>query len=123
MITEEMTALVPCPLCGGSKGYTLAKPHCDYKRFEVQCSVCGEPVTDCLAGNRRFDDEPPSSSTKADAAWNEAGAYAEGLRVSVIALREICRDAHDRLLRGASERELLATLTVGYGPGPYGRDE
>lgn len=34
-------------------------------------------------------------------------------------LRELCRHAHDRLLRGDSDRELLAILEVGYGPGPY----
>ena len=121
MITEEMTALVPCPLCGGSEGYSL-REGVTYRWWDVCCSSCGDQISECRA-DRRVALATTSKHANADAAWNSAGDYAEGLRVSVIALREICREAHDRLLRGASERELLATLTVGYGPGPYGGDE
>lgn len=142
-----MTELVPCPLCGGASGYTL-KNGSTYRWHYAYCASCGEVVAECCAGELRFEEEPPTTRTaEADTAWNEAGAYAEGLRVELDKLRagaetfrqfeslvigegawqrfqseivnvgaerdrlsELCRHAHDRLLRGDSDKELLDLL-------------
>ena len=76
-----MTALVPCPLCGGSKGYTTQEGT-TYRWLDLFCADCGDCVTDC-----RVDMPDPGS------AWNEAG---EGLRVR-------CQELEAALLRSESE--------------------
>lgn len=75
-----MTDLVPCPLCGGRSGYRLA-PGSTYRWWGVQCSDCGDQVTEC-SGDRRtqFDRPLPDRWSAADEAWNAAGQYAESLR-------------------------------------------
>ena len=109
-----MTELVPCPLCGGASGYTL-KNGSTYRWHYAYCASCGEVVAECCAGELRFEEEPPTTRTaEADTAWNEAGAYAEGLRVERDRLAELCRHVADRILRGDSDGELLKLLEEGY---------
>lgn len=83
-----MVDLVPCPLCGGEDGYALHSGS-TYRWYYVHCVSCGEVVAECLAGEHRFDDQPPATRIEnADEVWNQAGAYAEGLRVEVKRLKE-----------------------------------
>ena len=86
-----MTALLPCPLCGAQEGYTLIDGG-DYKRWSVQCMGCGEVLSEC---RRTYPDgEEETRSDQGDAAWNDAGAYAQSLRdataLAVAAERERC---------------------------------
>lgn len=86
-----MTALLPCPLCGAQEGYSLIDGG-DYKRWSVQCMGCGEVLSEC---RRTYPDgEEETRSDQGDAAWNDAGAYAQSLRdataLAVAAERERC---------------------------------
>lgn len=75
--TEAGSApLVPCPLCGAREGYHL-EPSNICRWWNVFCGACGSLVTECRSGPEKT---PPDRCAAADAVWNEAGAYAEGLR-------------------------------------------
>ena len=71
--------LVLCPLCGENKGYTLAEGS-TYRWWSVQCAGCGQEVTEARAD---YPAETTPRTTRADDGWNEAGAYAQGLRIEI----------------------------------------
>ena len=70
------TTLVPCPLCGAEKGYDLRHQH-ETGWLSVACAVCRQGITQVS--------EYIEFST--DAAWNDAGKYAQGLRDEIAKLR------------------------------------
>ena len=75
------TTLVPCPLCGAEKGYTLI----DYYRISsVACQACGQAVAEFMAALPTSED---AFIAAAPAAWNSAGAHAQGLRDEIARLR------------------------------------
>jgi hypothetical protein len=91
-----MTALVPCPLCGYSEGYYLREGS-TYRWWEVSCRACSDQVSECRA-DRDVSLTIECTHPRADAAWNEAGAYAEALRVACQLLID-CEDS-DPGMRG-----------------------
>ena len=74
------TILVPCPLCGTNKGYSL-KSGSTHRWWIPVCLGCAEPVSEC-----RSDPDLPHNALVpdrwglADDAWNSAGKHAQGLR-------------------------------------------
>lgn len=73
--------LVPCPLCGGQDGYSLAEGD-TYRHWGVWCAVCGSNVTECAADRKTAAGSAlPKRWPAADKAWNDAGAYANALRI------------------------------------------
>lgn len=78
------TPLVACPLCGSDSGYTLQNESLKFRWWRVLCNGCGAQVAECYGDGRRvpalgFVERPPT----ADAAWNDAGEHAQGLRDAV----------------------------------------
>lgn len=81
-------ALVPCPLCGADKGYTLSGGS-TYRWWRVTCADCGREVDECRSDDRtRLGEILPDRCESADEVWNEAGAYADRLRADVAKLQE-----------------------------------
>jgi hypothetical protein len=79
--------LTPCPLCGADKGYEL-QDGSTFRWWSVQCASCGQEVSECRSdGIAGFDDPKPHRHLSADGQWMEAGAYAQGLREEIAALR------------------------------------
>lgn len=74
-----MSDLVHCPLCGADKGYTLADGS-SYRWLSVRCDACGQEVSECPNVGTPWNAPKPARNTAADAAWNEAGAYADRMR-------------------------------------------
>lgn len=78
--------LRPCPFCGHSDGYYLRDGN-TFRWWLVDCKHCGGNVTEC-----RSDQSTTLNATKperwyaADHEWNEAGAYAAGLRAALTEL-------------------------------------
>ena len=68
------TDLVACPLCGADKGYQLCEGSTS-RWYSICCVACGQEVVEC-----RIAADPA-------AAWNKAGAYADGLRAEIERLR------------------------------------
>lgn len=82
-LDEAPTVLFACPLCGGDKGYKLAEGE-SFRRWDVICAACGERVTECRSDMRTSAGEPlPAEWPAAAECWNEAGAYANGLREAI----------------------------------------
>ena len=72
-MTDDLTDLNPCPLCGGAEGYFLGDGE-TYRWWDVAYKACGESVTECRADphmsvNR---EPPPARHPNADAAWQGA---------------------------------------------------
>lgn len=68
--------LLPCPMCGSDKGYTLGTGP-TYRWWNMNCNGCGRIVDECASDRRHhFDSKLPDRWPAADEAWNEAGAYA-----------------------------------------------
>lgn len=75
-ITIERETLLPCPMCGSDKGYTLGTGP-TYRWWNMNCNGCGRIVDECASDRRHhFDSKLPDRWPAADEAWNEAGAYA-----------------------------------------------
>ena len=74
--------LLPCPLCGADKGYTLGEGS-TYRWWSVQCGACGQEVAEARA---TYPAETTPRTARADAAWNESGSHANGLRAKVAEL-------------------------------------
>ena len=78
--SEPVAVLVPCPLCGGTDGYTVHEG-CTFRWRNLHCAACGGMVAE--ARNTANPREIPTDSTPrysvGDDAWNAAGAYAYGL--------------------------------------------
>ena len=64
-----MSALNPCPLCGGRKGYLLDTGS-TFRWYAVNCADCGETLTACRASLPYNQPRPPRSDL-ADEAWQE----------------------------------------------------
>lgn len=104
--------LVPCPLCGVDSGYLLDEGS-TYRYWSVQCANCRQEVAEARATHPA---ETTPRTASADAAWQEAGAHAAGLRAEIERLRfEISRaaDGIERQVavadsRVAAERERCA---------------
>ena len=79
--------LVPCPLCGADKGYTLNKGS-THRWWLPVCLGCGEQIGEC-----RSDPDLPHTALVpdrwglADSAWNSAGEHAQVLRAEIAALK------------------------------------
>ena len=71
-----MTDLVPCPLCGANKGYTLIA-NASYSWRDVLCTACDGKIAECRA---TYPVDQDALTESANAAWNEAGKHAQGLR-------------------------------------------
>ena len=92
-----MTALVRCPLCGGSEGYTPPGRFGHKAMLELRCASC-LGVVGYSVRRQTY-----------DAAWNAAGAHAQGLR----------QELHDYdMLREKMAAILSATAVVLKGPAP-----
>ena len=79
-LSDGLGQLVPCPLCGANKGYTLGEGS-TYRWWRVSCADCGGDLGECRSdGRTHFGDTFPERWEGADEAWNEAGAYANRLR-------------------------------------------
>lgn len=73
---QERAALVPCPLCGGDKGYKLDEGS-THRWWSVKCADCGQEVAEARA---EYPAETTPRTKRADEMWNEAGKHAQGLR-------------------------------------------
>jgi len=72
--------LLPCPLCGKNKGYSLSEGS-TYRWWNMTCNGCGRIVDECSSDRRMTTGTPlPERCRNADEAWNDAGEYAESLR-------------------------------------------
>lgn len=71
-----MSELLPCPLCGDSKGYTL-RERSTHRWWVVECAACGRPVDEARAMYPR---ETTPRTDAADIVWNEAAKHADALR-------------------------------------------
>ena len=71
--------LVPCPLCGSDKGYTLSEGSTS-SWFSVRCRGCGKQVSEaqCMT---TWSVHVLGRTPEADDAWNAAGAHAQKLRI------------------------------------------
>lgn len=88
-MSDTGTALVECPLCGGTDGYMLSKGD-TYRWWLLFCAACGEQVTECAADRKAAVGAYPERWPAADEAWNSAGAHAQSLR------DEVARHAQSR---------------------------
>lgn len=71
--------LVPCPLCGAADGYRLQEGN-TYRWWDVRCGACADLVAECRSDGRTdMGRALPKRWPAADAAWNEAGRYAQQL--------------------------------------------
>lgn len=78
---DQLGPLVPCPMCGADKGYTLTDGS-TYRWWSVRCSDCGQEVGECRSsGYAKMKEPKPARDKDADEVWNDAGAYAERLRL------------------------------------------
>lgn len=84
---DRLVRLLPCPMCGAERGYTLAQGS-THRWLRVSCAACGRDIGEC-----RADPTHPYSATLplrwrlADDEWNDAAAHAQALRVEVATLR------------------------------------
>lgn len=102
-MTEGLDPLVGCPFCGANSGYTLGDGS-TFRWWTVLCAGCGAGVAECRSDNRTKLDAPkPDKWAAADAAWNEAGAHAHKLRVSLAAI-------HHRVCHGESTFGICETI-------------
>jgi hypothetical protein len=98
----EMTALVPCPVCGKSAEYTINFGS-TFKWRRLTCMACGihEPEVRATADF--------------DAEWNRVGAYAAGLAAEVARLTDelttCCELKREYQAREAAAVDGLARLT------------
>lgn len=75
--------LVPCPLCGEDKGYTLHEGS-TYRWWWVRCAACGSDLAECSSDRRTVMGQPlPERWPSADTAWNEQGRHAHQLRAAL----------------------------------------
>ena len=118
------TILVPCPLCGTNKGYSL-KSGSTHRWWIPVCLGCAEPVSEC-----RSDPDLPHNALVpdrwglADDAWNSAGAHAQGLRDENARLRSalelarrLCDEALPKFNWGASSLDANAIGLLNSVPG------
>ena len=75
--------LVACALCGEDNGYTLDEGS-TWRWWSVKCAACGQEVAEARA---TYPAETDPRTDRADAAWQEAGAHAAGLRAEIVQLR------------------------------------
>jgi ferredoxin len=75
----EDAKLLPCPMCGSDKGYSLSEGS-TYRWWNVVCNGCGRTVDEC-ASDRRMTakTELPKRWKDADETWNDAAEYAHEL--------------------------------------------
>lgn len=84
--------LLPCPMCGASKGYRLSEGS-TYRWWWVLCVACGRTVDECCSDSRKSIGTPlPARWPNADATWNDAAAHAESLRAEIESLRAVLTD-------------------------------
>jgi hypothetical protein len=84
-MTDKQIELLPCPMCGGVKGYQLSEGS-TYRWWNVTCADCGRTIDDCNSDRRmKFGEPLPEKWPDADYIWNEAGKYAEALRAQLSA--------------------------------------
>ena len=81
---DQLGRLLPCPLCGDDKGYNLCEGS-TFRWWSVQCGACGQEVTEARA---TYPAETTPRTARADAAWNDAGAYASRLRAALKAAND-----------------------------------
>ena len=82
-MAHELPKLAPCPMCGGTKGYTLHDGS-TYRWWVVQCADCGRDVSECRSnGSTNLHDPKPERWNAADESWNDAGAHAAALAAEV----------------------------------------
>lgn len=114
MSTEDSTGalgpLLRCPMCGGSQGYSLSEGS-TYRWWDVACMDCGRCIGECSSDRRtKLGGELPERWPSADEAWNEAAAYAEGLRAyasaEVARERERCAKVCDDVAEQAASYKL-----------------
>lgn len=92
--------LVGCPLCGADNGYLLAEGS-TYRWWLAQCKHCGGTVAECASDCRTTAGTVlPDRWPAADRAWNDAGGYANSLRVEVERLRDCRTCAHHTYASG-----------------------
>lgn len=89
-----MDDLVPCPLCGGEKGYALREGS-TYRWWYVSCAACGDELGECHADRTHGDGPLPTRWEHADDHWNAIGAHAQSLRAQLAE-----RDREVKLYRG-----------------------
>lgn len=89
--------LVPCPLCGGTKGYKLSDGS-TYRWWSLLCADCGEILGECRSnGYARMDEPKPERDEGADEAWSAAGKHAQELRDEIDRLQSLANDQADEL--------------------------
>ena len=76
------TKLVPCPLCGADKGYTLLIGM-HYRWRTIACFSCGAEIGET---HTTYPVDHESLAQSADEAWNSAGKHAQGLRDEIARL-------------------------------------
>lgn len=82
ILNTKMSKLVPCPVCGIKEGYFLVHNHdgdeerIEPKFYDICCNNCYAAVAVSKAGEN------------ADEAWNDAGAYAESMRLRLLELEQ-----------------------------------
>lgn len=107
-----MTQLVRCPLCGSDKGYVLADGS-TFRWRGVQCAGCGQEVSECRSDNDTSLNAPkPARDAAADDAWNEAGAYAERLRLALKWYGDEANALAKHVATGVHTSAVLASVTV-----------
>jgi len=83
LASTDGLGLVPCALCGEDKGYTLDEGS-TYRWWSVKCAACGQEVAEARSN---YPAETTPRTTRADDAWNDAGAHAAGLRDEIAHMR------------------------------------
>ena len=77
--SEGLGPLVPCPLCGANKGYSLAEGS-TYRWWSLLCADCGQETAEARAN---YPAETTLRTLRADAEWNAAGKHAQELRTAL----------------------------------------
>ena len=99
--------LLPCPCCGASDGYRLAKGS-TYRWWSVQCAACGQAFGEC-ASDRRRTPTLLNRHRPADEHWNKIAAHADRLRaLAELVMQETGEDSDGLMLH--EPREALVIL-------------
>jgi hypothetical protein len=78
----EDAKLLPCPMCGSDKGYSLSEGS-TYRWWNVICNGCGRTIDECASDRRMTaNTELPKHWEDADETWNDAAEYAHKLTLA-----------------------------------------